>query len=263
MTPDRTRRRDWVLSQLAQSPTSETPSPGTSDEEENERRFAESAAYDAATYKPTFVHDILMLPGTLAQLVGKASSEDLLTKMTPALLHGVHAHINLESMQPVLVTARPEDYVQGMIVFGLRKHARDAVRRHYHPFAHRHRVQVEFEVCVSTNPRDRSSAAHLWHIERRAITAYAWVINELDECELATKNESCPNWQLEDYLAGRLSVREPMRVEPSGKGDEADDGYIGRDIVEYESEPEEVVREVKYSDPANLHDQRAPYEIVW
>lgn len=183
--------------------------------------------------------------------------------MTPALLHGVHAHINLESMQPVLVTARPEDYVQGMIVFGLRKHARDAVRRHYHPFAHRHRVQVEFEVCVSTNPRDRSSAAHLWHIERRAITAYAWVINELDECELATKNESCPNWQLEDYLAGRLSVREPMRVEPSGKGDEADDGYIGRDIVEYESEPEEVVREVKYSDPANLHDQRAPYEIVW
>lgn len=37
-------------------------------------RLAPGAKYDASTYKPTFVHDTLALPGSLAQLLGKVST---------------------------------------------------------------------------------------------------------------------------------------------------------------------------------------------
>ena len=35
--------------------------------------FVEGAPYDAAAHKPTFVHDLLMLPGTLANLIKMVS----------------------------------------------------------------------------------------------------------------------------------------------------------------------------------------------
>lgn len=184
--------------------------------------------------------------------------------MTPALLPGVHAHIDLESMRPILVfTQRPNAYVQGMLVFGLRKEARDILRTYYHPFAHCRRIEVDFEACIETSPEDRVASEQHWHLEPRAICAYAWVKSGLDDCELSTKGESCPDWRLGDYLEGKLSLQEPMRIEPSGRGDEDDDGYIGRDIAQYESEPEEEEREVVYSGPGNLDYVRAPWPTAW
>ena len=196
-------------------------------------------------------------------LIDQTSPEDLVPRMTPALLPGVHAHIDLESMRPILVfTQRPEDCVQGMLVFGLGKQARDILRTYYHPFAHRRRVEVEFEVCIEAS---REDGVPSWLLERRAVSAYAWVKSQLNDCELSTNDtQICPTWRLEDYLQGKLSLQEPMRIDSSGRGCEEDDGYIGRDIVEYESEPEEEEeREVVYSGAGDIEYVRAPWAMGW
>lgn len=152
-------------------------------------RLAPGAKYDASTYKPTFVHDTLALPGSLAQLLlgkvsnnawwcsysscansrpSQGSAEDMIPRMTPGILPSVHAHIDLDTKQPVLVQSpRSEDFVQGMLVFGLGKEARDVLRAYYGRFAHRHRFPVELEVRVGEDGR--------YHLERRAIWAYVWL----------------------------------------------------------------------------------------
>lgn len=194
----------------------------------------------------------------------KASAEDLIPRMTPALLAGFHAHIDLATMQPILVaSSRPEDVVQGMVVFGLAKEARDIIREYYRRFAHRRRAQVEIDVCVKTAIDDQTSPDDHWHIERRVIRAYVWFRKSLADCELAAKDSKCANWRLDDYLEGRLTPREHLRIDPDGKGDEAEDGYIGRDIVEYESEPEEEERDVVYGGAGLLDYHRASYNTGW
>lgn len=88
--------------------------------------------------------------------------------MTPGILPGVHAHIDSDTEQPILVRSpRPEDFVQGMLVFGLGKEARGVLRAYYGRFAHRHRFPVELEVRVGQDGQ--------YHLERRAIWAYVWL----------------------------------------------------------------------------------------
>ncbi|KAM3423034.1 hypothetical protein BST61_g504 [Cercospora zeina] len=126
------------------------------------------AKYDASTYKPTFVHDTLTLPGALAQLLRKGSAEDMIPRMTPAILPGVHAHIDMHTTQPILVASpRPDAFVQGMLVFGLGKEARDILRAWYGRFAHRRRFPVELEARVGGDGK--------YHLERRAVWAYVWL----------------------------------------------------------------------------------------
>ncbi|CAK1361569.1 hypothetical protein CB0940_03070 [Cercospora beticola] len=223
-------------------------------------RLAPGAKYDASTYKPTFVHDTLALPGSLAQLLlGKGSAEDIIPRMTPGILPGVHAHIDLDTKQPVLVQSpRPEDFVQGMLVFGLGKEARDVLRAYYGRFAHRHRFPVELEVRVGEDGR--------YHLERRAIWAYVWLkSSKIDDCEVSSHDNGCPKWDLEQFLGGKLGARLPLRIEQCARGDEDEDGYIGREIVEHESEPEEdePEREVVHGGPGLLDYQRASYFTGW
>ncbi|PPJ49713.1 hypothetical protein CBER1_02897 [Cercospora berteroae] len=223
-------------------------------------RLALGAKYDASTYKPTFVHDTLALPGSLAQLLlGKGSAEDMIPRMTPGILPGVHAHIDLDTKQPILVrSSQPEDYVQGMLVFGLGKEARDVLRAYYGRFAHRRRSQVELEVRVGEDGQ--------YHLERRAIWAYVWLkSSKIDGCKVSSYDNGCPNWNLEQFLEGKLCARPPLRIEQCARGDEDEDGYIGREVIEYESEPEEDEREreVVHSGPGLLDYQRASYFTGW
>ncbi|EGP90592.1 uncharacterized protein MYCGRDRAFT_90661 [Zymoseptoria tritici IPO323] len=103
--------------------------------------------YDLTRYTPTFIHDALMLPGSLAGLLSKGSAGDLINRMTPAFLPGCHAHLDQESLQPCLVRAdNAQSYVQGMLVFGQGKASRDAVHQHYRPGAKRRKVGVEIDV---------------------------------------------------------------------------------------------------------------------
>ncbi|TKA71961.1 hypothetical protein B0A55_05394, partial [Friedmanniomyces simplex] len=88
--------------------------------------------YDARWYKPTFIHDCLMLPGSLANLLGKIDIVELTHRMTPALLPGFHAHVHADTLQPcILQSTNTRDYVQGMVVFGLGAQSRELIYNHY------------------------------------------------------------------------------------------------------------------------------------
>lgn len=82
---------------------------------------------------------------------------------------------------------------------------------------------------------------------------------------MLSHDNGCPNWDLERFLDGKLCARLPLRIEQCARGDEDGDGYIGREIVEYESESEEdePEREVVYSGPGTLDYQRASYFTGW
>ncbi|KXT15857.1 hypothetical protein AC579_10411 [Pseudocercospora musae] len=227
-------------------------------------KLARRGVYDLEAYKPTFVHDILMLPGSLANLIGKGSPEDIINRMTPAILPGVHSHIDSNAIVPRLIhSGRPTDHVQGMLIFGQGKDSRTLIHQRYRrQHAKRKRVQVEIEVVV---PGDRATP-EVWRIERRTITAHAWLFSRIRECPVCDGTENaekkCPTWVLEEYLEGQLEDHAPLRIEADAKGDEdREDGYIGRDVMEYEIQSEQ--REVVMGGRGMLDYERATYFTGW
>lgn len=146
-----------------------------------------------------------------------------------------------------------------MLIFGQGKDARTLIHQRYRrQHAKRKRVQVEIEVVV------RSHDEH-WRIERRTITAHAWLFSRIRECPVSDGTEDaekkCPSWGLEEYLEGQLEDHAPLRIEADAKGDEDQDGYIGRDVMEYEIQSEQ--REIVMGGGGMLDYERASYFTGW
>lgn len=181
----------------------------------------------------------------------QGSPEDVLKRMTPALLPGHHIHIDLRSKKPCLVASSTlNSHVQGMVIFGQGKAAREFIHKHYRPDAKRKKVIVEIEVMVVKPPDRRQHELDLWEPQRRTIFVHAWKRSgEIEGC-----GDACANWTLEDYTAGTLAPELPLRIEESAKGDEEADGYLGRDVVEHDIEVEK--REVIYGGPGLLDYER-------
>jgi hypothetical protein len=190
-------------------------------------KLSKEGTYDLTKFTPIFIHDALMLPGSLASLLSKGSSEDILNRMTPGLLPGHHAHINSETLQPCLVrSSSPQAYVQGMLIFGQGKASRDMVHQHYRPGAKRREVGVEVDVWVRIPPHERETTTELWRLERRSVQAHAWIWSgDVEGC----KGAECRDWTIEDCLAGNLEDDLPMRVETDGKGDEDEENWPGEE----------------------------------
>lgn len=172
--------------------------------------------------------------------------------MTPALLPGVQAQVAADTLLPSLVhSSDPQAYLQGVLVFGLGKEARKIIHRHYrHYRANAKRTRVRVEV-------DLRSPNHTLH--RRVIEARAWLCNsnrtKYDVVEGAT-------WTLEKYLEGKLEPRQTLlRISPSLRGDEDDDGYIGRDVQERVIE--EGKKEIVYGSGGGLAYERAKTFTGW
>jgi hypothetical protein len=107
-----------------------------------------------------------------------------------------------------------------MLLFGQGKASRDAVHRHYRPGAKRRKVGVECDVWVEVPPAEQEVIGHGWRLERRTIQAHVWIWSgEVEDC----KGGECRDWRLEDYFAGNLDEKLPMRVESDATGDEQDD----------------------------------------
>lgn len=186
----------------------------------------------------------------------QGSPEDILSRVTPALLPGHHAHIDPKTNKPCLISSsNPTAYVQGILFFGQGKPTRDIIHKHYRPHTKRKKLAVEIELIVRKPLQDRLHESDFWRLERRTIWAHVWKWSgEVEHCDVSAGdgNGICPNWTLEDYLAGTLSPDLPMRIEESAKGDEDEDGWIGRDVVEYDNAPMEkreqaLEREVVHS----------------
>ncbi|EME47716.1 hypothetical protein DOTSEDRAFT_51059 [Dothistroma septosporum NZE10] len=221
-----------------------------------EQMISDGASYDIIKYKPTLIHDVFMLPGSLANLLGKGSSEDLVKKMTPGLLAGFHRHVQPNTLRPcVLKSSKAHDYVQGIVVFGLGRESRGLLHKHYQPFAKRKTVEMVVEIAVPA--RGNSGALEL---KRRAVAVHAFLWrNKREHFEPERDGET---WNLGDYLAGNLGPSQTLlRVEPSMKGDEDNDGYIGRDVLEYEVEQEQ--RETVYGGAGSLQYDRAATFTGW
>lgn len=242
-----------------------------------EHKLQAGGRYDLSRYTPILFHDTLMLPGSLANLIGKVlsqtplncttsvlmlaqgSPEDILNRMTPALLPGHHVHVDSENgSKPVLVSSPyPDSYVQGMILFGQGKRARGLVHRHYRPqHTKRKKVAVEIEVVVLKPMACRRHEFDFWEPQRRTIYAHVWkrCRGGTEGCGAGEGNSRCPDWTLEEYLAGLLTPDLPMRIEANAKGDEREDGYLGRDVAEHDIEVEK--REVVYGGPGRLYYER-------
>lgn len=142
-----------------------------------------------------------------------------------------------------------------MVIFGQGKRARELIHKHYGLHAKRKKVPVEIEVIVLKAAKDRQHEHDIWGPQRRTIFVHAWRRSaEIEGCTSRQGTTPCANWMLESYIAGTLAPELPMRIEASAKGDEDADGYLGRDVVEYDIEVEK--REVIYGAPGRLAYER-------
>jgi len=157
-------------------------------------------------------------------LVTKSSMEELVQRMTSALLPGFYAHIHPETQQPcVLQSADSTDYVQGMVVFGQGKQARNLIHQHYRRHARRVKLEVEIDVCVPVEPPlDLAVPSTRWRLQRRKVWAHAWLWSDTSIANFHFGPEK-RRWTLEDYLHGTLAPPQTLRIEPDGKGDERND----------------------------------------
>lgn len=210
-----------------------------------EHKLREGGRYDPSRYTPIFLHDMLMLPGSLASLIGKNSPSDILPRLTPALLPRHHTHIHPATLRPCLLpSSDPQAYIQGFVLFGQGKRARDIIHAHYRrqsSKSKRRKVIVEIEVVVLKPLSQRQHARDLYGLERRCIEAHAWKSKgKVEGCD-----EQCRNWKLEDFMEGKYRDEVPMRIKETGKGDEDGEGWIGRDVGEFDVEI--ARREVVYA----------------
>lgn len=209
--------------------------------------------YDMHTYTPTFVHDCLMLPGALINVLDKGSPEDIKDRITPALLPGFQAQVHPETQEPCLLQSTESmDYVQGMIIFGEGRNNRDLIHAHYRPNARRVKVQVEVDVVDKVPLEDREFPTERWRLRRKTIWAHAWLWSDLSVVETAL-DVSC--WKLEDYLSGHLSAQLSLRISRSGNGDEAEDGELDVDVND-RGHGNSAEREVVYARHGTLDYER-------
>jgi hypothetical protein len=209
-------------------------------------KLSRGGEYDTRAYTPTFVHDCLMIPGTLAAVMDKVhmqnisslfysepstnprakkSPEDIIRRMTPALLPGFHPHVHTSTHQPCIIqSAEPDDYVQGMVIFGQGREARDRIHKHYRPDGRRVKLQVEVEVLVPDGSADG------WSKERKKIWANAWLWSNVGSVDVHFAG-MYPRWTIEAYLGGAFSGPPRLRI--------GYDGFVGEDYDDGESENEE------------------------
>ncbi|KAI6863786.1 hypothetical protein KC343_g2931 [Hortaea werneckii] len=172
--------------------------------------------WSTSKYKPVFIHDCIMQPGSLAQLLGKMPP-DIIPRMTPAFLPGFYPHVHAETLQPcVMQSTNDKDYVQGMLVFGEGSHGRKLINRHYRANTRRVMVDVQADIVVPVPQHERKHKYQLWRLQRRIIRAYAWIwAANVGSPDVQFRNV-VPKWTLEDYIEGRLEREQALRVEDAG-----------------------------------------------
>ncbi|KAK3069498.1 hypothetical protein LTR53_012117 [Teratosphaeriaceae sp. CCFEE 6253] len=168
--------------------------------------------YDMRSYKPVFVHDCLMLPGSLASLLSKHPTE-LTNRTTPALLPGFHAHVHADTQQPCnLQSPNTADYVQGLVVFGLGTVSRRRIHEHYRRHARRVKVEVEIEVAVPVMRSDRDFEHERWRLRRRRVEAYVWLHANAGTGDAVFRSQAPRGWSLEGYLGGDFEADRRLAV---------------------------------------------------
>ncbi|KAH9845073.1 hypothetical protein Tdes44962_MAKER06862 [Teratosphaeria destructans] len=191
--------------------------------------------WDTTPYKPVFVHDVLMQPGSLANIIGDLSPEQLIHRMTPALLPGHHPHIDSNTHRPfILPSSDPSDYVQGMLLFGEGRNGRKAIHHHYTaalPHTHRVRLPVQIDVLVPVPKHEaRVFPSQKWKLKRRTVVARVWVAR--------TGRAGVGRWSLEQYLGGEVGGGQEMDVR-GPEGWEDCEVEVAETGVEEEAEEEE------------------------
>ena len=165
--------------------------------------------------------------------MSKGSAEQIIHRMTPALLPGFHAHIHVETEQPCLIqSGDSHSYVQGMLIFGEGKDGREQIHKHYRPHAKRIKLQVEIEIAVPVPSEERRHRRERWVLQRKRLWAHAWLWANVREFESQFRPDT-QDWKLEEYLGGKYAMHQAMRVQ-DGIGEDYDlgeepDGKQARD----------------------------------
>ncbi|KAF2723613.1 hypothetical protein K431DRAFT_15496 [Polychaeton citri CBS 116435] len=157
-------------------------------------------------YSAVFVHDIMMLPGSLANITSKQHSDpyNLVKRMTPALVPGFRTYTHPRTKQPCMIQSpSPVAFVHGIAVLGLKDYEIKRIDRHYRDEHRMFRVNIELEVlqkdvatCEHSNPLE-------WTLERCSLWAHAWIWSGPQTADSGCPINSTPNWCLEDYLEGK------------------------------------------------------------
>ncbi|KAK3627112.1 hypothetical protein LTR56_019436 [Elasticomyces elasticus] len=168
--------------------------------------------FDTRIWKPTFIHDCLMLPGSLANLLGKLDAEQLIHRMTPALLPGFHPYVHADTLQPcILQSPNMQDYVQGIVVFGLGAESKKIIHDHYRSHCRRVKVEVEIDVSVALAPANRVFPGELWRLQRSKVPCHVYLWSNAGSGDAMFRTQA-QRWTIDDYLGGNLEPAQVLNI---------------------------------------------------
>ncbi|KAF2863194.1 hypothetical protein K470DRAFT_255314 [Piedraia hortae CBS 480.64] len=164
-------------------------------------------------YKPLFIHDVLMQPGSLSALLGRLSSVEILTRMTPANLRGYTALVHPTTHLPCIVpSSDPAETVKGVVLFGAGRISRDKIHQHYTHYGVHDATYLPVEVDVDFSEEGETGAI-VWHPGRKEIEAVVWTWGASAEPLLGSAYESeRAKWTLENYLGGKFDEDTDCRL---------------------------------------------------
>jgi hypothetical protein len=215
--------------------------------------------YDLSRFKPVFVHDVLMQPGSLANVTSSHESPlKYVSRMTPALMTGFHAYVHSETQQPCLMQSpNSTDHVLGMLLLGEGKEGRKRIHEHYRRKTRRITVPVEIDVFIPMVANEGSMPTLRWQFKRRTIQAYAWIWANVGGGE-AHFHSAAPRWTLEGYLSGEYSPQQQIDIRDADDWPDAEVGVEGT-AEDWKKERREVV----YGGGGHLDYERADCWTGW
>ncbi|KAK4888673.1 hypothetical protein LTR27_012459 [Elasticomyces elasticus] len=168
--------------------------------------------FDTRVWKPTFIHDCLMLPGSLTNLLGKLDVEQLIHRMTPALLPGFHPYVHADTLQPcILQSPNMQDYVQGVVVFGLGAESKKVIHDHYRLHCRRVKVEVEIDVSVALAPANRVFPGEFWRLQRSKVPCHVYLWSNAGSGDAMFRTQA-QRWTIDDYLGGNLEPAQALNI---------------------------------------------------
>lgn len=104
-----------------------------------------------------------------------------------------------------------------MLIFGQSKDVRHKIHEHYRPSHKKIKAEVELDTVHPVPSHLRAHCSRAGELRRRSVWAHVWIWKNAHSGDAGFQSQrGDPGWRFDDYLAGKYTPIQSLRIEPAG-----------------------------------------------